>query len=487
MKDDSKCEVAKSSTLDFKCKKILAADKKSCEESPSRTEMKRFGAFQILKDGIDLSTPEKASERLAAKSKQELVELPEEYKAIVDLFRQMICSLRLLSLCKKSPTFHNICSQVEILAKRKFSYKHLAQIKFILPEAVQIDKIIRHDEESQCMKPDLKITLLFEVVKDHQQKSDFMALCQLFFSRVVDFYSTHSEDCNIPEATLPEPFSQDNEYKAIPPQISTDTRSTDIGVLKDSSLISSPDKQICVEDGAAQRVISLHIPLTIPNAPAGSSRACDSYGAANFTIETPAKLTPERPIHEADDGYINICNKTSMSSEKPAKRSLDFMHEKADGYILENTISKSEHLNSMWCDIPQTSKPKELMTEGKVTNNKEEDGGGGNTCEVPDSGLNELASDMNCKMSSSLRSCVTIIHSIFQSVNYSSVTKQQLVFKILINSPDIEDRGMVEDHLEQLEKLLPNWISKRISPGGDLMYSIKKLPDAYAVLADLQS
>ncbi|XLR04435.1 hypothetical protein S83_070633, partial [Arachis hypogaea] len=33
------------------------------------------------------------------------------YKAVADLFSHMSCSLRLLHLCKKSPTFQNICAQ----------------------------------------------------------------------------------------------------------------------------------------------------------------------------------------------------------------------------------------------------------------------------------------------------------------------------------------------------------------------------------------
>lgn len=53
--------------------------------------------------------------------------------------------------------------------------------------------IIIHDEESQCMMPDLKITLVFDVVKDDKQKSEFIALCRLFFSRLVDFACMHPE------------------------------------------------------------------------------------------------------------------------------------------------------------------------------------------------------------------------------------------------------------------------------------------------------
>jgi len=40
------------------------------------------------------------------------------YEEIAELFNHMTCSLRLLNLCKKPPTFWNVSAQVEVLAKR---------------------------------------------------------------------------------------------------------------------------------------------------------------------------------------------------------------------------------------------------------------------------------------------------------------------------------------------------------------------------------
>lgn len=77
---------------------------------------------------------------------------------------------------------------------RKFSYKHLAQVKFILPEAVQTEKILVHDEKTMCMNPELIITLLFDIVKGHdKEQSDYSALRMIFASRLCDFYSSHPE------------------------------------------------------------------------------------------------------------------------------------------------------------------------------------------------------------------------------------------------------------------------------------------------------
>lgn len=76
---------------------------------------------------------------------------------------------------------------------RKFSHRHLAQIKYIVPEAIQIDKLLVHDEKTMCMKPDVKITLHFDAVEDHKEHSMFMTLSNLFASRLVDFLHKHAQ------------------------------------------------------------------------------------------------------------------------------------------------------------------------------------------------------------------------------------------------------------------------------------------------------
>lgn len=80
-----------------------------------------------------------------------------------------------------------------IVFYRRLSYSHLAQIKFILPESIQIDKILVHDETTLLMKPDLKITLLFDVIKDRHEQSPHSALRQIFASRLLNYCIMHLE------------------------------------------------------------------------------------------------------------------------------------------------------------------------------------------------------------------------------------------------------------------------------------------------------
>lgn len=72
-------------------------------------------------------------------------------------------------------------------------YSHLAQIKYILPEVVQIDYILVHDVKTLCIKPDMKISLLFDAIEGHQEQFALRALRQVFAHRLLDFFNTHTK------------------------------------------------------------------------------------------------------------------------------------------------------------------------------------------------------------------------------------------------------------------------------------------------------
>ena len=70
---------------------------------------------------------------------------------------------------------------------------HLAQMKYAFPEAIQIEKILVHDERSLCMIPEMKVTLVQDVVGCPliPNQSVSMALCKAFRARLLDFLKTH--------------------------------------------------------------------------------------------------------------------------------------------------------------------------------------------------------------------------------------------------------------------------------------------------------
>lgn len=88
---------------------------------------------------------------------------------------------------------------------RRFTCSHLAQLKFILPEAIEIKKILKHDERSWCMKPDLYITLNANAVDNSEKwksNSSSVLLRKIFRSRLLDFFKSHPEVINFSDVLI---------------------------------------------------------------------------------------------------------------------------------------------------------------------------------------------------------------------------------------------------------------------------------------------
>ncbi|KAI9175134.1 hypothetical protein LWI28_027875 [Acer negundo] len=491
-------------------------------------------------------TPEKTNEPLHAILKEEGVKHLEEYKNMVKLFDSMICSLRLLSLRKKPPTFQNISAQVEILAKRKFSCKHLAQMKYLFPEAIQIDKILGHDKKSLCMKPDVKIALLFDVIEDHCQHSDFMALSQAFASRLINFFTVHPEACDIPELPLPDPFVQGSQTtlggnevpealesvcrksqtiavekspadsleslltsnntemlttpSLIPPSFgryfsqkssdaeteqakllkspasSKSSTATDNQVFKTCQLDECPVDRVPDKDMKSEQQINLPdtclksvVTLQLIKSECQSPQQKLSLSYDSLMIETPAQVTPTRSIPSCDNKLKATTTETCTSCYKPAKRFLDFSHLEGDRSTLVDSHGMGTHnYKVLHYGISQALDvdSKGSIEESNVT--------------VSPALLGKVEDD-KIFQSVGLPDLVAFIHQIFQSVSSSSITKQELVHKIIINNLDIIERREVEEEIELLEKLVPDWICKKMLPSGDAMYKINKVADLASV------
>lgn len=66
-----------------------------------------------------------------------------------------------------------------------------------------------------------------------------------------------------------------------------------------------------------------------------------------------------------------------------------------------------------------------------------------------------------------------MIRDIFRLSKRSVLTRQELVHKIISNHTDVTDRSEVEEQLQLLRELAPEWISGRKSSSGDFLYSVK--------------
>ncbi|KAI5394938.1 CDT1-like protein b [Lathyrus oleraceus] len=160
-----------------------------------------------------------ASPRKSSKSADELLKLPEKYANFGEFFDSLDSSIRLLRMKGSTTSFTNIRPKIETLTDRRFTHGHLAQLKFILPEAIAIKKILVFDERTSCMKPDLHVTInpdAVEVDAKLPSESETMSLRKFFRARLRDFWESHPEGDEIPEEILPEPFNRPKQEPLLP-------------------------------------------------------------------------------------------------------------------------------------------------------------------------------------------------------------------------------------------------------------------------------
>lgn len=80
-----------------------------------------------------------------------------------------------------------------VMIFRRFSHGNLAQLKYILPEAIVIKKVLMLDERTSCMKPDLLITLDVDGIENSKLESGNSHLRKIFRARLLDFAKAHPE------------------------------------------------------------------------------------------------------------------------------------------------------------------------------------------------------------------------------------------------------------------------------------------------------
>ncbi|KAF5180232.1 Cdt1-like protein b [Thalictrum thalictroides] len=444
-----------------------------------------------------------------AMTEVERVEIPDKYKPLAELFDRIDTSVRLLNLQKKLPTYQNICTVVKVLTKRTLSYNHLAQMKYVLPEAIHIEKILQHDEKTLCMMPDMKITFRLDVIKALPNQSVFMALRQVFHERLLCFFNSNSENCEIPQAMLPEPFSQRNHsVLPRPPSLNSLVESHTAPIECEPLLASSVVKCIgkhfsqkkTIPETEKTQLLSSLAPLfplnvsdetdlytrmqkQIENSPVSKSSSTTSPAALiinsqcsnssvnespplklaslthPLTLETPVQPTPAKRFP-----LLSSCEKmdidTRTMSHTAAKRSLTFDE-------LDSSLHTAAAKDSLVDIIASPSASTQLVQESRNwLNNK--------------SGLAKRQ-----HLLVSLLDLITTIESIFKSANGSLVTKQELLHKIITYNLDIVDIREVEGQLELLEELAPDWIVRKLVPTGDLLYSIRGVSDLESISARL--
>ncbi|CAI9773866.1 unnamed protein product [Fraxinus pennsylvanica] len=131
-----------------------------------------------------------------------------------------------------------------------------------------------------------------------------------------------------------------------------------------------------------------------------------------------------------------------------------------------------EHSEGICSTLPRT-KMKGISVKYDTVLAKVEEG----SCYIDDDHeLNQKKLISHQHRSICLSDLVLLIHTVFQAVSFRSITKEELVHKIILNNCDIDDSIEVMMQIEQLEKLVPDWFYEKLAPCGDQLYKLAFLP-----------
>ncbi|XP_068646059.1 CDT1-like protein a, chloroplastic [Aristolochia californica] len=443
-------------------------------------------------------------------------ELPEKYQILAKFFDSLESSIRLLQLKQTTSTFSNVSRSIESLTERRFTYGHLAQIKYILQEELDVKKILVRDEKTLCMKPELHIKLqidpLGKVKKD--KSNGYLHLRKEFRARLLNFYRAHPKGDEIPEENLPDPFNPTTPCML--PNMEKPVQSRSWSPLPE---VPPPEPTL----------IASHLPQTFQRRFLQKSSNQLSEKPQLDGLTTPIK--PAEPINPQSCSSV-VHSPISQITCKPSKnkKSLEFgetvTEPKTDGedYLKENVpvkgtpprlistpirlmthtpeVQPAKRCRLSLEDSPvqmtrQQSRPRSLnfLSPAKNTSadgEKEEKGlssADGNSLKfLPETLLQSIRKkerkakeerDLGCaesrkrkQMIAQLPKLIDMIHLIFQSAKKCVITKCELIHKIILHHVDIIDREEIQELLKLLEEVVPDWISEKTISTGDPVYRI---------------
>ncbi|RVW24566.1 CDT1-like protein a, chloroplastic [Vitis vinifera] len=399
------------------------------------------------------------------------MKLPEKYEMLAQFFDSLDSSIRLLRLKGSMSTFTNICPKIECLTDRYLEVLtwQLSSIEVHLPEAIVIKKVLMLDERTSCMKPDLLITLDVDGIENSKLESGNSHLRKIFRARLLDFAKAHPSAFTlqshlvgdeIPEETLPEPFSQSKQ----------DLHSN---MIKDS-YSSLPAETSCDVQMEQPQAVASHLSRCFQR-----RFSQKISGEAENSNKKPANFSLQLSDLPVQDPYLN---KSSSNEEvvatvapSPVKSSspahLPLSHPPATPLKKTDSTDNQDFPPKRCLMSPHddsTNSPNKLVRRPARSRSLKFD--------TPVKGV-EIKEEVNEKGSLSVDNDILDIlpeNLLESSINRSVVTKEELMHKILASHCDIVDRREVEEQLKLLQELVPEWISEKLASSGDLLLCIKK-------------
>ncbi|CAN8279324.1 unnamed protein product [Cochlearia groenlandica] len=393
--------------------------------------------------------------------------LPESFEILEEFFNGLDSSIRLLKLKGSLTSFINISAKIKCLTKRTFSYEHLAQMKHIYPEAIEVKRVLKYDEGSSCMKPSLHVNLNTDsiVLDDTSCGRKYTELRKVFRTKLVDFYKAHPKD-EIPKELLPEPFNSSERDGYL------DTIGVDSGESKlenegfdismeeiEQKQEDAVDKVIPVstlsDDDATEECLVSHAEPKIVGTPVKDlSTPCkDLSTPIRLMSATPTLKSSRRSITMTPNEDNDSVRSINTLEKRPSRtRCLNFD-------ILEEDVTVKNDISHKCDDVS--------VNEGinYVADDASDE----------DSLLHSMKEKPKAEHEKqNLPKLVDLIHKLFHSTKRTIITKEELIHKSISTQIDITDRREVEEQFRLLLQLLPDWISETKASSGDLLVRINK-------------
>lgn len=473
-------------------------------------------------------------------------ELPEKYKILDEFFDRLDTLISIFRLKGLVSTFTKISSSIESLTERRFTHGHLAQLKFLLPEAIVIKKTLVHDEKTLSMQPELHISLNPDAVGYDAAKSvpqgGGVSLKKLFRERLKEFWESHPEVDEIPEETLPEPFNRPKKdiildtLKSRPPtklsscmrEIDNNAESANIDEnahlaapslmpqsftarfskrfnqngaddvqepplafsVPESSLKEIPPfedtkshektspTKLASETASSeicQTICRMELsgaPLATPSKTIESTESKDESLESIDAMSTPVKhvstplrlmsatpaLRPSKIHHMSpDDNSTSSLNK--LARRPPRSRSLKF-----DTPVKNKEVGNEDNASG----LPIDDDVFDILPENLIQSIREKER---RAMEEKDPAISQAKKRK--KNIASLPKLFDMIRLLLRQRN--CITRAELVSKIITSHVDIVDRSEVEEQLNLLQELAPEWISEKQISSGDLLFYINKM------------
>ncbi|THG13560.1 hypothetical protein TEA_007823 [Camellia sinensis var. sinensis] len=443
---------------------------------PSRVRNRRTAASVEEMRDVASELPISDQERpyQYEKSGSDDVNLPEKYEILGKFFNSLDSSIRLL---------------------RRFSHGHLAQLKFILPEVIEIKKVLVHDERTCCMKPDLHVTMNVDAIKNEgmlKLASGNSHMRKVFHGRLLDFFKAHPEG-EVPEGTLPEPFNQSklglhtSTIKASSSSLIGEALTDALEepqpaaashlsqsfqkcfskeVLRIEAVHSNPEQSlVSVQPSdprvrAAASVPQYHSPATamkdinsVKNEVCSSVQTPTVQGTPAKHFLTPVKLMSATPaLQPPKRCYMGPDDDSTSSPNKSVNRPLRIRSSKFDTPV-ENAKMEDEVNITGGVSVDIGNDIFEILPENLLQSIGEK------ALEQQDPAFSQVMRRQ--QMIASLPKLFDSIHYLFQSIKSSVITKEELMHKIMASHLDIVDRREVEEQLELLQELVPGWIYEK--------------------------